>query len=278
MTDSTGRLTGRFEIEILEHRIVEGVSLYILSRFPLRGEEAPDDAIAVRFDSGSRQYLYIGGEYEGALFPSSGVAGEVVETDAAGLPRVVRLAYADRTLTLERGFGITGAIIETSRGQEMVTLLGARVGNEVVGEAERLPTQPVFRIAPPADNVVLPADAEPVLELEATPLGGSHRFVLRVLNPGGRLMAFDFATSQSYDFVVTDPDTGAEVWRWAQRQFFSRQVRSEAIRADGQWTFEEEWNHRNLALEPGPPRSYQVHGVLTSERRFESPRITIEVD
>jgi hypothetical protein len=36
--DAAGRLTGRFEIEILEHQIVGGFSLYVLSRFPLRGQ------------------------------------------------------------------------------------------------------------------------------------------------------------------------------------------------------------------------------------------------
>jgi len=277
VADAGGQITGRFEMEILEHRIVEGASLYVFSRFPLAPDGAFDEPVGVRFDGRQRQYVYTDGQQEGDLFPSGGAAAEVLETDDAGVARTVRIRYPERSLTLERGLGIRSATQATPAGPQTVTLVGARVGNEVFGEAERLTAPPVLAAEPPVDNVVLPSDTEPVLEVEAAGLGGGHRFTLRVRNPTDRLMAFDFTTSQSFDFVVSDPETGQEIWRWSRRMFFSQVKRSEAIRAGGQWEYEAEWNHRDNDLEPVPPGTYRVSGILSSETSFESEPIEFEV-
>ena len=279
IADDAGRVLGRFEVEILEHRIVEGVSYYVFSRFPLLPGGGSDDPIAVRFDREQRRYVYTkDGEQEEDLFPARGVEGEILETDDTGLPRRVRLGYADRALTLERGRGITGGRVEAPGGIQIVTLYGARVGNDVFGEASPLAPDPFFRVEEARDNVVLAADARPLLEVQADRDARGHRFVLRVRNPTDKLMAFDFTTSQSFDFVVTDNATGREVWQWARRMFFSQVRRSEAIRAEGQWEFGAEWNHRDNDLEDVPPGVYLVKGVLTSTTPFESEPVEIEVE
>jgi hypothetical protein len=271
-----GEILGRFEVEVLGHAIVEGSSVYVFSRFPLL-PEGFEDPIAVRFDREGRQYLYTDGQTTRALFPSRGVGAQVTGTDPAGVPREVRIDYGDRTVTLERGVGLTSGTIETAEGVRTLALFGARVGGLIVGDASPQAAAPFFRVEEPVDNVVLASEAGPVLEVEAEATANGHLFRLRARNLTEKLLAFDFRSSQSFDFVVTDPGTGEEVWRWARRMFFSQVIRSEAIRIGGQWSFEAEWNHRDNDLDPVPPGRYRLRGFLTSETGFESDVIEFEV-
>ena len=145
-------------------------------------------------------------------------------------------------------------------------------------DAPPRPGLPILDVEAPVDNVVLPSDTAPVIELDAASQDSGHQFTLRIRNPTEKLMPFDFTTSQSFDFVVTDPATGLEVWRWANRMFFSQVLRSEAIRGDGEWVFEADWNHTNTELNPVPSGTYQVRGILASEPRYESEVVEIQVD
>jgi Intracellular proteinase inhibitor len=279
ITDRDGRSAGIFEMEILQHVILDAKSFYVFSRFPFGGEGGFADPIGIRYDPDRRQYLFTDGQQEGDLFPAAGVTAEIMETDDAGGPRVVRLTYPTRTLALERGVGVIAASDTTTEGRTIVSLVGARIGREVIGEMDAPPaaSDSRFRIEAPTDNVVLPADTAPVLEVEAIASPDSHRFVLRVHNPTGKLMPFDFTTSQSFDFVVADAG-GQVVWRWAERRFFSQVTRSEAIRVDGTWEFEGEWNHRDSELDPVPAGTYSVRGVLTATEPFQSDPVEFEVE
>jgi hypothetical protein len=274
--DATGRRT-RFEMEILDHRIVDGLSLYVFSRLPFAPGATFDDPIGVHFDQQARQYIYTDGVEQGALFPARGQRAEVVETDEAGLPFKVELDYTDRSLSLERGLGITGGSLMSAGGRRSVTLVGARVGVETVGDTSR-PGLPPLDVEAPVDNVVLPSEVAPVLELEAIGEGSGHRFVLHVQNPTDKLMPFEFTTSQDFDVVVTEAETGREVWRWATRMFFSEVLRTESIRAAGEWTFEAEWNHTDSDLNAVEPGTYRAHGVLVAETPYESAAVEIQVD
>lgn len=281
VTDAEGHSAGIFEMEILEHAILDAKSLYVFSRFPFGGEGGSEGPIGIRYDPEGRGYLYSDGQQEGDLFPAAGVTAEIMETDDEGGPLVVRLRYPNRTLAIERGVGVIAASETTPEGKTIVGLVGARIGREVIGEMDAPPAVSGgrFRVEDPTDNVVLPADTAPVLEVEADPIPGtgSHRFVLRVHNPTGKLMPFDFTTSQSFDFVVADA-AGEVVWRWAERRFFSEVTRSEAIRVEGTWEFEGEWNHRDSELDPVAAGTYSVRGVLTATEPFESGPLEFEVE
>lgn len=279
VTDPSGAPLGSFEMEVLQHAIVDGVSLYVFSRFPLAGEGGTQDPIAIRFDEEARSYVYTDGSTQGDLFPAAGVEAEVMERDETGLPRIVRLRYENRTLALERGVGIIAASDMTPEGRRIASLAAARVGSDLIGDVNPLPVQPLYPIEEAVDsNVVSSADTAPILEIEAGAIEGGHRFILRIRNPADRLMAFDFTTSQNFDFIVTEAASGREVWQWARRRFFSEVMRAEAIRGSGQWEFEAEWNGRDNDLEEVPAGSYEVRGILTSTNRFESEPIAFEIE
>ena len=80
ISDESGRVIDRMQIEILDHRIVEGLSLYVFTRLPFVPGGNFDDPVGVHFDRQDRQYLYTDGEMQGALFPARGERAEVVET------------------------------------------------------------------------------------------------------------------------------------------------------------------------------------------------------
>lgn len=283
--DEAGRTT-RFTMEILDHRIVDGLSLYVFSRLPFAPDATMDDPVGVRFDTQTRQYVFTNGTDGGPLFPATGERAEVVETDDLGLPLVVELDYGDRTLTIERNVGITAGSLPYAGGRAKVTLISGHVGEAVVGDAAdvtdavppRGPGLPELDVESPVNNVVLPTETAPLITLEVAPDGNGHRFTLHVQNPTDRLMPFDFTTSQDFDFVVTEPGTEREVWRWARRMFFSQVLRSEALRARGEWVFEAEWNHTDNELNAVPAGVYQVRGILAAEEPLESETVEFRVD
>ena len=59
--------------------------------------------------------------------------------------------------------------------------------------------------------------------------------------------------------------------------FFSRVIRSEAIRARGEWVFEAVWNHRDDNLNEVEPGIYEFFAILTAESPIETEAFEIEV-
>ena len=270
--DSAGAVIDDFEIEILQHTIVDGRSMYVFSQFPLAPGVQAGRPVGVRYDRDRRQYLRFDGELEDDLFPSLGASMEVVETDSDGLALRVVFDYGAIALTLERGVGIVEATPGAAGPQQAIKLIGARIGSELIGDVTSRQEQTALERGPepmdPGDlseNVATLSEANPVLILEAKPESGGHRFVLQVQNTADKLLPFNFTTSQSFDFVVLDTSNGQEVWRWSRRMFFSQVIRSEAIRPGGQWLFEAVWNHRDDNLDDVGPGTYEVFALLTTE-------------
>ncbi len=274
VTDPDGATLDEFTMEIRQHTIVEGKSLYVFTQFPLAPGIDGGVPVGVRHDRNLRQYKRFDGELEEDLFPSAGASTEVLERDANGLPLRVVFDFSPGRLTLERGVGIVGA----EAGLQVIKLVGARVGAVAIGEVVTRSPGPQETARPDyRDNVVPITEENPMLEVETVQDGDGHRFLLRVRNTSDKLLPFDFSSSQSFDFVVVDPTHGQEIWRWSRRMFFSKVIRSEAIRARGEWVFEAVWNHRDDSMNEVEPGTYQVFAVLTAETPIESEAFDIEV-
>ncbi len=277
ITDGTGAKVDEFAMEIQQHTIVEGRSIYLFTQFPIAPGIDGSRPLGIRYDRELRQYIRFDGDFEDDLFPSVGVISDVLETDVNGLPLRVLFDFQPLKLTLERGVGIVEAALETPGGPQVARLITARVGGAVIGEALPEEATPVERIRNEFNNVADISEANPIIELEAIPDGDGHRFLLRVRNTSDKLLALDFTSSQSFDFAVVDPLHGQEIWRWSRRMFFSSVMRSEAIRARGEWLFEAVWNHRDDELNAVEPGTYQVVAFVTAQSPVESEPIEIQV-
>ena len=274
VTGPDGATLDEFTMEIRQHTIVEGKSLYVFTQFPLAPGIEGGVPVGVRYDRNLRQYKRFDGQLEEDLFPSAGASTEVLERDANGLPLRVVFDFSPGRLTLERGVGIVGA----ESGPQVIKLVGARVGSVAIGEVVPESAGPQETARPDyRDNVVGITEANPMVEVEAVADEAGHRFLLRVRNTSDKLLPFDFSSSQSFDFVVVDPQNGQEIWRWSRRMFFSRVIRSEAIRARGEWVFEAVWNHRDDNLDVVKQGTYEVFAILTAESPIESEAFEIEV-
>ena len=274
VTDHDGVTLDQFRMEIRQHTIVEGKSFYIFTEFPFVPGIDGAAPLGIRYDRKIRQYKRFDGELEQDLFPSAGASTEVIERDANRLPLRVVFDFGQARLVLERGVGIVKAESE----QQVIKLVGARVGAVAIGEIVpelagfQEASQPDYR-----DNVVSITEANPMLEVDAVPDEAGHRLLFRVRNTSDKLLPFDFSSSQSFDFVVVDLQHGQEIWRWSRRMFFSRVIRSEAIRGQGEWVFEAIWNHQDDNLNKVEPGTYALTAILTAESPIESETFKIEV-
>ena len=273
--DSEGRVLDTFDMEISDYTIIEGTSYYVFSGFPFVGAAG---TVGVRYDRDQRQYLRFDGEFEGDLFPSSRGSVQVVATDANDLPLRARFDFGDVVLFLERSVGIVEAEFRVQSGTQSVKLVAALVGNEaVVGDLDVRAPEPRILTADPTENVGEVSGASLRIALQVVDEGDEHRFRVEVQNISNQLLAFDFDSSQNFDFVVSDPVQGSEIWRWSERMFFSEVLRSEALQAGAQWNFEAVWNHRDRDLNEVAPGTYEVVAILVAESPVESEPVQIEV-
>ncbi len=275
IVDPEGRTLDTFDMEISTYTIVDGTSYYVFSRFPFVGA---GDAVGVRYDRDLRQYLRFDGELEGDLFPASRVSVEVIETDDNDLPFKARFDFGDIVLVLERSVGIVEGEFNGESGSQSVILVGALIGNEaVVGDLDVRSPQTLLPTAEATDNVGEVSDTSLRMQVDVVAEEDEHQFELRVQNISDRLLAFDFDSSQNFDFVVIDPRRGDEVWRWSERLFFSEVVRSEGLQAGSEWRFQAVWNHRDKESNAVIPGVYEVVATLVADSPVESEPIQIEV-
>ena len=97
---------------------------------------------------------------------------------------------------------------------------------------------------------------------------------LLVVNVSDKLLPFKYNSSQNYDFVITDPATGQEVWRWSRGTVFAQVVRSDSIRGSSKWTYSELWSRRDNDRNPVPPGRYRLVGILASQPPIQSEPIS----
>jgi len=77
---------------------------------------------------------------------------------------------------------------------------------------------------------VVPSNAKP---------GQTVHLTIRLVNNGGTSTELTFATSQKYDFWITDGST--ELWRWSAGRMFTQEVNHQEIGGQTGAVFAESW-------------------------------------
>lgn len=287
VTNEAGQKIAEVDVYIQDRTIIEGRSFYVFSRFPFATGFDPNRTAMIRHDRASSQYVRIDDDAEGALFLAESSAVQVVESSEAGLPLKFKLTLGITELVFERGVGIISATTLSDAGPQIALLTGARVGARKIGagvpdraasgaapSGRSAAEQKVEALAKAVENA---SEKNPALLLDASPATAGFRFVLIARNTSDKLLAFNFTTSQNYDFVVSDPLTGREIWRWSRRMMFSPVIRAEALRPRAQWRWEIEWNLLDSEYNPVPAGQYRLVGVLKAREPFESEPLLFEI-
>jgi len=94
--------------------------------------------------------------------------------------------------------------------------------------------------------------------LDAT-VDGDVEFTFAVTNRGGAPVSLTFRTGQRADVVVTDAETGDEVWRWSRGRMFTQAITTVELPADE--TFDQ-----HLTWRDPPPGSYEATATLAANR------------
>ena len=119
-------------------------------------------------------------------------------------------------MIFDRGLGIVEVGIFSDWGSESYRLKSALVNGRNFGE----PMQPETEPDRPRSEVVF-SRADPVLSLECQKKSQAVDLLFVVKNPTDYFLSFNFNSSQTYDFVVREKQTGFEVWLLVQGYFFT---------------------------------------------------------
>ncbi|MBI3270003.1 MAG: hypothetical protein HYZ53_13335 [Planctomycetes bacterium] len=104
------------------------------------------------------------------------------------------------------------------------------------------------------------AQASPVkLALGLKENNGVAVFSLEVSNKAPTPQNLSFASSQKYDFVVTQVATGEIVWKWSDQQVFTQEAQTKSVESSQAWNVNEAWYYKDV-----PEGMYAVTAVLTT--------------
>jgi hypothetical protein len=293
--DETGRKVGDIDFSVQERTIISGRSYYVLTRFPFVAELGGLIRL-IRYDRQEHEYLRRTDDAEDPLFFADGARTEVLEADSSGVAMKFILHLDTMDLTFERGVGIIAARIPGPDGSVRIAKIvsgkirdskGAQpaVTAPTTNSTSTAPAQPTLPAPKTAEqktrdlieNVTSISEEIPHFDIESVVVAEGHKLILTVTKTSDKLLPFHFDSSQSFDFSVIDPDSGQEIWRWSRKMFFTRVLRSEAISPKKAWKFEAVWNHRDNDLEPVPPGTYQIIGIVAVQPSIQSDPVSIEV-
>jgi hypothetical protein len=281
VSNESGQKINQYEFSVGERTIVSGRSLYSVTGYPFSGDSVGPNFIG--YDRETRQFIRVSGGQDAPLFPGDSQSTEVLQSDTSGIPQKFALHTGSTTLVFQRGVGIVEARLQSGDGIRIVKLQSSKFGRSnapaapAVGAgtaAPAAPTAPAARAIP----TVSPVTAEnPKLILTSEPTTGGLKLEMLVVNVSDKLLPFKFNSSQNYDFVITDPATGQEVWRWSRGTVFAQVIRSDSIRGSSKWTYSEVWNRRDNDKNPVPSGRYRLVGILSSQPPIQSEPVMIEV-
>ena len=115
------------------------------------------------------------------------------------------------------------------------------------------------------------------MDMTVTRADAGYTLRMVVENVSDKLLPFRFTSSQTYDFTVQSLSTGKEVWRWSNGNFFTQVMRSDSIRAGGQWQFDEVWDGKDNDGAPLPPGQYRVYGILKASPSIQASPVLLDV-
>ena len=276
--------TDTVRVEIIGTPIIKWKTYYIFSQMPfVPGLESANN-IPVRYDSESRSLLRLTKEGEVPLLPV-GVENDAKfesSVDEKGQPVANRLSYltcadcpdSGMEIVFDRGIGVTAVQVNHPWGVESFKLRSAEVNHQKFGEP--IPVEkPKDGSSKPLGPIVSRADPNLTLTVEKKDVG--VRLLFKVKNPTESFLSFNFNSSQTYDFVVREKDSGSEIWRWSKGNFFSHVVRNLALLPEQEWQFEAFWDFKDSERNDVRTGAYLASAILTTREPRETEPIPFSI-
>lgn len=282
--DSRFQRTTQVKIEIIARPILTWTTYYVFNQLPFVPGLEGEHNLVVRYEQDTRQFLRLiaqdQDQEEIPLFPVGESADAIIDQSPGddGLPVANRLSYltcpdceaSGLEMIFDRGLGIVEVGIFSDWGSESYRLKSASVNGRNFGE----PMQPETEPDRPRSEVVF-SRADPVLSLELQKKPQAVDLLFVVKNPTDYFLSFNFNSSQTYDFVVREKQTGFEVWRWSKGYFFTPVIRSHALLPQKEWKFKEVWNLKDNERNDIRLGAYEAVAILTSQIPRESSAVEI---
>jgi len=284
-TDSRFKKSEQIVVQIINTSIIKWKTYYVFNRLPFVPRLENANNVLVRYDPDNKRFLYLLEGKELPLFPVGlGVAAKFdASVDENGKRVFNRLSYLTcvdcedqgMEMVFDQGVGVTAVLITYAWGTESFDMRSADVNLRHYGETIREDPKKSPKGANRGGPVVSRADPEIRVEVEKS--NSKAHLVMRVKNPTESYLSLHFTTSQTYDFIIRDKETGKEVWRWSKGNFYSRVRRNVAILPEAEWRFEFFWDFKNSDRDELTHGVYEVSAVLTTREPRESEPITITV-
>jgi hypothetical protein len=281
-TESRFKKTDAVRVEIISTPIIKWKTYYIFSQLPfVPGLESANN-VPVRYDVETRRFLRLTERGEVPLLPVGPDSDARFDpsVDENGKPVQNRQSYltcpdcsdSGMEIVFDRGTGVTAVQVTHSWGTENYDLKSAEVNQKKFGEpilADK-PKDPVSR---PAGPVISRADPNLSLTLEKKDTGAL--FIFKVKNPTESFLSLNFTSSQDFDFVVREKESGFEIWRWSKGNFFSPVVRNVALLPEQEKKHEVFWDFKDNEGNDIQKGEYLVSAILTTRDPRESAPVSL---
>ena len=281
-TESRFKKTDAVRVEIISTPIIKWKTYYIFSQLPfVPGLESANN-VPVRYDLETRRFLRLTERGEVPLFPV-GLESDArfdASVDENGTPVQNRQSYltcpdcsdSGMEIVFDRGTGVTAVQVTHSWGTENYDLKSAEVNQKKFGEPiiVEKPKDPASR---PAGPVISRADPNLSLTLEKKDTGAL--FIFKVKNPTESFLSLNFTSSQDFDFVVREKESGFEIWRWSKGNFFSAVVRNVALLPEQEKKHEVFWDFKDNEGNDIQKGEYLVSAILTTRDPRESAPVSL---
>jgi Intracellular proteinase inhibitor len=280
-TDSRFKKTDMVKVEVISTPIIKWKTYYVVSHLPFVPGLENANNVLIRFDDATKKFLRLTPEGEAPLFPvgESADARFDVSVDENQKQMANRMSYltcpdcadSGMEIVFDRGIGPVSVGLTFSWGAESYDLKSAEVNGRHFGEV----------IAPEKSNTKalksgpVVSRADPNLNLEIEKKETEARLALKVKNPTDSFLSFKFGTSQDYDFVVREKESGLEIWRWSKGLYFSKVLRDVALLPEKEWRFEVFWDFKDNERNDIKHGTYQAVGILTTKEPRESEPMDI---
>ena len=276
-TESRFKKTDTVRMEIISTPIIRWRTWYIFSQLPFAPGLESANNVPIRYDDDTKRFVRLAQEGELPLFPvgdDSDAAFEAsVDENGRAVPnRVSYLTCADcadsgMEMVFDRGMGVTAIQVTHPWGTESYELKSAEVNQHKFGDPIPV-NKPKEPGAKPTGPVISRAD--PTLSMTVEKKDNGALFRLKVKNPTESFLSFNFSSSQKYDFVVREKESGFEIWRWSKGNFFTQVVHNQALLPEEEWEFEFLWDFKDNERNDIQKGEYLVSGILDDTR---APRI-----
>lgn len=276
-SESRFKKSDTLRIEIISTPIIRWRTWYIFSQLPFAPGLESANNVPIRYDPDTKRLVRLAQEGEVPVFPTGedNDASFDVSVDENGRTVPNRMSYltcADCTdsgmeMVFDRGMGVTAIQVTHPWGTENYELRSAEVNGRKFGEpiAVNKPKEPG---AKPSGPVISRAD--PTLTLTVAKKEGGAHLRLKVKNPTESFLSFNFNSSQKYDFVVREKESGLEIWRWSNGQFFTQVIHNQALLPEKEWDFDFFWDFKDNERNDIKKGEYLVSGILTTREPRES--------